>query len=190
MNLATQPGILELLEQAGARIRGRNRADCPECKRFRAISFTDETFFCHGCQWTGNAVTLAKELGVYQRLPRAEYVLQRQERERAERAGRELYQQVKTRRFELLDELHALNGLESLAHKAGPGDPDTWDSLGLVYRERPGILAELAFLENAPADKVPQFLTATVEQRQAVREAILFHGGMYDHGGKFFEVQP
>ncbi len=179
--------LLALLEQAGAHPRGR-RFDCPKCGGLRTISQTQEVFFCHKCEWKGNTVTLAKELGLYQRLPWPEYIRQLEERERAARAAKHLYKQVKARRVELLDELHGLNGLESLAHKEGPENPATWDALAQAYTERPGILAELTFLETSPADKVLQFLKATTERRQAVREAILVHGGMYDHAGKFVEV--
>lgn len=56
----------ELLERAGFRLRGRNRADCIHCSgRARlTVSFTDEVAYCHRCAWKANTVTLAKELGI------------------------------------------------------------------------------------------------------------------------------
>ena len=167
-----------------------NRHDCPKCGGLRTVTHSDEAFYCHKCQWKGNTVSLAKELGLYQRLSTAECREVHQRRERASRAARELYEGVKARRFELLDDLHSLNRLELQAHQAGVDDPATWGALALVYAERPGILAGLAFLENSPADKLLQFLSATPEQGQAVGEAILLQGGMSDYAGKFVEVCP
>jgi hypothetical protein len=135
-----------LLEMAGARIRGRNRADCPRCKRFRVISFTAQTFFCHGidCGWKGNAVTLAKDLGISFDRPSSEEMRQIA---RAHKAASILYERAKARRFELLDHLHNLNRLELAAHDLGPTDA-AWDALETVYRERPRVEQQLDVLES------------------------------------------
>ena len=159
MMTATDYSIPELLEQAGARPRG-NRHDCPKCGGFRTVTHSAEAFFCHKCQWKGNAVSLAKELGVYQRLSPAEYRELRQNRERADHAARALYERVKARRFELLEELRGLGRLEVEAHTAGADHPATWGALALVYRNKPGILAELAFLENSPARALVRFFSS------------------------------
>jgi len=139
MGAIVQYDLRGLLEQAGARPRG-NRHDCPKCGGFRTVTHSAEAFFCYKCQWKGNTVSLAKELGVYQRLSPAEHREVCQERERADRAARVLYERVKARRFELLDEFHGLNRLELLAHDAGPDNPTVWNALDLVYRNRPGTL--------------------------------------------------
>jgi ribosomal protein L37AE/L43A len=194
MPASAQYDLRALLEASGARIRGRNRADCPKCKRQRAVSFDESrgVYHCHeaGCNFSGGAGKLARELGLAQHLTAAGYRELRQEREQADRAARALYERMKARRFELLEELYTLNQLELGVHETGPENPATWDVLAQVYAERPGILAELAFLENSPAGKVLQFLNAKPAQWQAVSEAILLQGDMCDYAGKFVEACP
>jgi hypothetical protein len=99
-------------------------------------------------------------------------------RELADRAARTLYDRIRARRFELLDELHGLNRLELRALEAGPDHPATWDALALVYRERPGVLAELAILENGAAADLLRFLSSGADERQAVTDRILRLGGL------------
>lgn len=152
MSAIIQPDIAELLEQAGARPRG-NRHDCPKCGGSRTITHTDETFFCHRCQWKGNTVTLAKELGIYQRLPSAEYRRLRQKRERAHEAALKLYSLAHNHQLELREELRSLGRLEILAHDAGPTE-EAWNVLATVYAERPKIEAELDVLESGDPSAV------------------------------------
>jgi hypothetical protein len=128
-------------------------------------------FYCHKCQWKGNSIILAKELGVYRRLPSAEYRKLSRDRERADCAARALYELIKARRFELLDELDTLHCLESQAHEAGPDHPATWDSLALCYSRWPRVLAELAVLENAGAAELVRFVSAGPEERERAIEA-------------------
>ena len=188
MSTAFQPGIVELLEQAGAHPRG-NRHDCPKCGEFRTVTHTAECFYCHHCQWKGNSVTLAKELGVFQRLATAEYRELRKRREQADHAARELYARVKARRFELLDQLHDLNRLESVAHDSGPTEA-AWDALAVCYRQCEPILAELTILENSGAADVIRFLNAESDTRQSVIDAVISRGGLFDSSGGFIEVNP
>src|SRR5262245_6329229 len=74
-----------LLERAGFRVRGR-RADCARCSgRSRGtVSLTDEVAFCHRCGWTGNRITLARELGLLATDSETRLALRR-ERERREK---------------------------------------------------------------------------------------------------------
>src|SRR5215472_9957614 len=55
----------QLLQRAGFRVAG-NRADCGRCTggSRRTVSFNHEVAHCHRCQWSGNRVTLARELGL------------------------------------------------------------------------------------------------------------------------------
>jgi len=179
--------IGSLLEQAGARPRG-NRHDCPKCGGLRTITRTDECFYCHKCQWKGNTVSLAKELGLYQRLSPAEYRELRQERERADRAARALYERVKARRFQLLDGLDTLNRLELVAHEAGRDNPATWDGLAPVYGRRPTLLAELAILENGGAADLIRFLSADNAVREWAIKRVIERGGLYGHVSEVVEV--
>ena len=161
--------IAELLTQAGARIRGRGRADCPRCKRPRTVSFDElkGTYHCHGagCDFSGGAGTLARQLGLARRLTRAEYRKLCENRDRAERAARALYEQVKRRRFELLERLRGLGRLELLAHRAGADHPATWDALALVYGECPVLRTELSILETSGAAELIQFFRASAERK-------------------------
>lgn len=158
MSATFQYQIGELLERAGARPRG-NRHDCPKCSALRTVTHTPECFFCHRCGWRGNAVTLARELGIDQRIPSVEYRELCQRRERAREAGRRRYHMVHKRRMELLDMLHDLNRVEALAHDAGPTDA-SWESLALVYEQRPVIERELDSLELPGAAALVQSMSA------------------------------
>jgi ribosomal protein L37AE/L43A len=187
MSTATY-NIGELLEQAGARPRG-NRHDCPACGGVRTIAHADDVFYCHKCQWKGNTITLAKELGVFRRLSPEEYRQLQQNREHADRAARALYERVRERRFELLDSLRDLNMLAAVARKAGPSEA-AWDSLALVYSERPALLAELTAFENCRAADLLRFLTANDATRERAITRVVRRGGLYDHAEKFVEVCP
>lgn len=194
MSPAAQPfALAELLTRTGARIRGRNRADCPRCKRQRTVSFDESrgVYHCHGqgCDFSGGAVKLAREQGLARRLTPAEYRELRQERQRADRAARALYERVKARRFELSDFLRTLNDMEATGQRLRPDNPQAWDALSTVYAERPAVLAELAILENAPAAKLLEFLSGDGETRERMIGRVLFQGGLYGAGKRFVEVQ-
>ena len=178
--------------RAGAHIRGR-RADCPKCKRLRTVSFDESrgVYHCHGagCDFSGGALTLARELGLVRPLSGAEYHELRQNQERAARAARALYDTVKARRLELMEEVRGLGRLELGAHTA-PNHPLTWDSLSTVYRERPAALAELAILENCGAGDLIRFLSVPQQARDRVIGNVLMRGGVWDSQRKFVEVCP
>ena len=189
---AVEYDLADLLRRVGARIRGRDRADCPRCKRQRSIAFDESrgVYHCHGqaCDFSGGAVKLARHLGFAKQLTPAEYRRLRQERERADRAARALYKQAKARRFKILDELRSLNRVELGAHAAGIDHPATWRALSLVYGERPRMLAELAFLESAPAGELIRFLTASAETHGLVVDRVIADGGVQTFDGKWVEV--
>ncbi len=187
MSTATQRGIVDLLEQAGARPRG-NRHDCPKCGGLRTVTQTAEAFYCHRCQWKGNTVTLAKELGVYRRLPSAEYHDQCRKREQAESQAREFLAACKRERLRACEELRELGRLELLAHEAGPDHPSTWPALEMVYRKRPVLTARaVLFSEGAVHDR-RKYLEADGKGRERIIDGILLAGGVTDDAGKFIEV--
>lgn len=193
MNAVTaESSVPELLERAGATLRSRNRADCPRCKRQRAVSFDESrgVYHCHGagCDFSGGAGKLARAQGLTPRLTAAEYHELCQKREIADRAARMLYERVQTRRFELLESLHALGHLEATAHRLGPDNPETWDALSTVHAGRPAILAELTILENAGAADLLRFFSAIPEAQERVIEGVLMRGGLIDAYGRFLEV--
>lgn len=149
--------ITDLLEQAGCHPRG-NRHDCPKCGGLRTVAHSAEAFFCHRCQWKGNAVTLEKELGVYQRITSAEYQELRRRRDRAHDAALGLYSVVHQRQLDLRDDLRTLGHIELGAHRAGPSET-VWNALGMVYSERPVIESELDLLESGNAGTVLECLS-------------------------------
>jgi ribosomal protein L37AE/L43A len=153
VNTANQHDISELLTLAGARPRG-NRHDCPKCGGVRTVTHTAECFYCHHCQWKGNAVTLQKELGIYRRLPSEEYREIRRKRERASEAALRLYAVAHQRELSLQHDLRSLGRMEQAAHDAGLDKAETWDTLAEVYAQRPAIEAELDVLETGSAREI------------------------------------
>jgi len=187
MNEAAQYDLPVLLEKAGARPRG-NRHDCPKCGAHRTITHSGEAFFCHKCQWKGNAVTLAKELGLCVKLSPEKYRELQQLREQAGRAARTLYQRVKARRFELTEQLRGLGRLELGAHTK-PNHPLTRDALSMVYRERPAAVAEITILEKCKAADLLRFLGADTATRERVITRVIERGSVIDAQGRFVEVE-
>jgi len=152
-------GITALLELTGARIRGRNRADCPECKRPRAVSFNDTALCCHGidCHFHGGIGTLRQRLGIERQwLPKAEYIRQCRECERVHDAALRLYAAAHARQLELRDDLRILGRLEQRACEMGADGPNTWEILSTVYELRPAIERDLDVLESGSAKDIFQ----------------------------------
>jgi len=183
--------LTDLLTRAGAHIRGR-RANCPKCKRQRTVSI-DETrglYHCHGagCDFSGGAAKLARELGLARQLTGAEYREFRENQERADRAARALYEQVRARRFRVSEWVRTSGWLEVWAHERGPGNSAAWDVLEMVYRDRPALLAELAILENCGAADLLRFLSADNETRERVIKVVIERGGLYDRAGRFVDL--
>lgn len=128
-----QYAVTDLLEQAGAQSRG-SRFDCPKCEGQRTITHTEECFYCHKCQWKGNVVTLARELGIHDVRTDEEKRRSREERERTREAAWRLYAAFDSRRRVLVSELSYLRSLEKMAHEGGPSKA-SWESLEFVYRK-------------------------------------------------------
>src|SRR5690348_16767574 len=82
-NATVSLAMPELLERAGFKLRGKNRADCPHCAggSIATVSFTNELAYCHRCAWKANTTTLAKQLGLLATDPESK----RQRREEARR---------------------------------------------------------------------------------------------------------
>jgi hypothetical protein len=190
MNTATQYSIGALLEMNGARIRGRGRADCPDCKRFRSVSFKEIAFCCHGlgCEFRGGIGALKKRLGIRREwLSPKEYRELCRKREQVDEAARRLAAAVHAQRMELVELLQDLDRLEALAHDAGASE-SRWESLALVYSQLARILAELAILESASAADLARFLCAGPEMRGRIIDGVIVRGGLCDSDGKFREV--
>lgn len=150
LSTTLQPGIVELLEQAGANIRGR-RADCPDCSSRRTVSIDEgkQVFFCHhiGCEFHGGIGTLRKRLNIEDERNDAEKERDRRACERAHEAAVKLYQMAHSRQLELREMLRELGRLKLRAHETGPTD-HAWNVLADVYSRRPGIERDLDALES------------------------------------------
>ena len=165
--------VPELLEVAGARLRGPKRADCPRCGGKRTVSFTDETFFCHhaDCGWSGNTVTLARELGAM--LPRVA------DRAVARRriVGREAdrVRCFARMRWSFLRDLNwLLLEIECLARTAGQehiarGEPvpeSVWASLEWTLQEQKKLWPELVLFSGPQSgSREPERWTGIIVER-------------------------
>jgi hypothetical protein len=81
------PNIFEmrsLLEIAGFKIRGANRADCIHCEGHSrgTVAFTREVPCCHRCKWTASILRLSRELGLLSRNPEGAAALREQAQRR------------------------------------------------------------------------------------------------------------
>jgi hypothetical protein len=89
--------------------------------------------------------------------------------------------------MQLLDLLHNLNRLEALANGAGPEKVD-WDSLAVVYANRPAVLAQLAVLESAGATDLARFVLSDDDKQSETVGTVLDRGGFYDPHGKWIKI--
>jgi len=159
-----QADFASLLELAGAVPpgRGKGKWTCPACKRpTLSVNLEKEVFHCFhaGCNFQGGIRTLRTRLGLRREwLPRAEYIRLRREQKQAQEAAKRLYQMVRKRRAELLEELRALGRAELQAHGAGPEDAGAWEALSRIYAQRPPIEADLTALEEGNAAKAFQLM--------------------------------
>lgn len=142
--------LANLLEQAGARLRSAKRADCPRCGGRRTIAYTEETFFCHhfGCGWSGNAITLARELGAA--LPQisdedlAQRRLIRAEADRVRRFVRMRWGFLRDLNWLLLDlERQARESGREYLDRGEPVPESVWANLDWSLREQEQLWPEL-----------------------------------------------
>ncbi len=190
MIAAAEHNVPALLEMNGAHVHGR-RADCPECGRPRAVSFSEAAFCCHGidCTFRGGIGTLRKRLGLAREwLPPAEYRELCRTRERAHEAARRLNYAVHSRRMDLIRHLELLADLERTTHGLGCDWEASWDRLQELYGAYPATMAELVILENCRVPDLVRFLMEGAETRQAVIERVIARGGLYDAREKWIEV--
>jgi ribosomal protein L37AE/L43A len=190
--VAVEFPLVALLERAGATLRSRSRADCPRCGGKRTISHTDEVFYCHhaGCEFTGSALTLAKELGLAPERSADERRQFAQLRKRAHEKAGLVYQRVKARRWKLYDTHQNLLTIWTNAREAlgeNPQNSTAWAGLAFAQSRLDEVRAALLLLEDGPFPDVLAFLNAApAEQGRRVR-AIIQAGGLLSRHGKFLE---
>ncbi|HLI31101.1 MAG TPA: hypothetical protein VKV79_08400, partial [Terriglobia bacterium] len=176
--------------QAGARPRG-NRHDCPKCGGLRTVTHAEECFYCHKCQWKGNVVTLAKELGVYRRIPKAEYIRQQRERQQAETLARQFLAACRDHRLAFNALCCIMQQARDEAHeklKANPDDETGWDVLAWVAENEREVLATCQLLSEGSIPARRRWLEADSQERERIAEEILLAGGVVDGDGRFIEV--
>ncbi len=182
-----------LLERYGARLVGRNRADCPQCGGWRTISYTDEVFFCHRCGFKGNRITLAKQLGLTQRLSPSEYRAQVEHWTWAKEKARGLLPRLRARRLELYEAHRSLLSTiftASVRLRANVEDEAAWSELSIAYEQIDQVRAELLFLEEAHAQRILEFLNAPPAQKEAEIQEFIEAGGVKSRDGEFLELIP
>ena len=188
--------LTALLERAGARpARVGKRWDCPTCGKPGRVSVDvgKGVFHCFhaGCGFRGNTVTLAKSLGVAEKLaPEESRALQerfawtRRVRERTERV-------VKPRRLELYDEHQALLELYDRADNEARDrmrEDILWGALAFVDRRLDQVKAELLILESAPRADRARYLHLPEPEKAEVIKRVIEHGGLFDGERRFVEL--
>jgi hypothetical protein len=150
----------QLLERAGFRVAGK-RADCGKCAggSRRTVSFTHEVAHCHRCQWSGNRITLARELGLLSD-PRTRQSLRREQEQRERIEGRirafgawrDEHLRFVTDRYRCLSRL-AVTAEEVL--KSYPTCEPAWCALNNFYHSEAKLVAQI---ERLSCTRVPQYL--------------------------------
>jgi hypothetical protein len=134
----------------------------------RTVSVTGEVAHCHRCKWSGNRITLSRELGLLSSDPRTRQLL-RQERERRERLEAPIHAFEKWRDEALsraIDEHRILSRQAVLAKTLLKNYPDcepAWNALATFYHRQAALIADLDQLSCA---KLSDFLEApyTIER--------------------------
>ncbi len=190
-SVAVAFSLPELLEQYGCRIVSDHRADCSPCGGRRTIAFTEAVYFCHRCGFKGNRITLAKQLGLTRRLSPSEYRAQVERWRRGKEKAQELLLRVRARREQLYEAhrtlLHIRDGAR-MRLVATPEDEPAWSALGFVYREVPGVRAELLILEDGPTQEIVAFLDAGESERRDRIDRVIGQAGIVNYDGKFVEL--
>ena len=184
----------DLLVRAGATLRGRNRADCPRCGKRRTVSYATEVFHCHhtGCNFRGNTITLARELGLLKRLSAKEAQELRVEREQALTVALWTTQCVRERRQELYQFHRDLLGIyhgSVMRLSKNRQDEIGWSCLAYFYKQIPAVRAELNLLEEAPPLERIRYLDANEGKQRGMVCAVIEAGGVEDADGRFIEVE-
>ena len=193
-SVQAQYDVPTLLVRAGATLRSKGRADCPRCGKRRTISHTEEVFNCHEstCDFKGNTVTLARELGLLKPPPPREAEELRRTRERARRAAEEVSYRLRECRLTLQEEHRQLldiyyGGQERLKRDRSPkiGQILVTYSNNQLRRMR----AELAIIEDAPVHDRLEYLGANEGKQKGMVCAVISVGGVEDADGRFIEVE-
>jgi hypothetical protein len=146
------------LELAGFRLRGR-RAECIHCQgRSRwTVSFTPEVAFCHRCHWTGNVITLARELGLLAGNPKMQWFLRGVTKRRRQRAETEKFDAWRNRSIrELSARYRYLSRKAALAGEVLRFKPDceaAWDALARWHHAKARVSATLDYLSFTKASR-------------------------------------
>lgn len=152
----------ELLERAGFRVRGK-RADCAKCAGGSrlTVSVAQGVAHCHRCQWSGNRITLSRELGLISD-PRTHQALlrEREQRERLEAPIRAFGQWRDERLRFAIDRHRRLSRQAVLADgvlKIYPDCESAWEALANFYHREAALVAEI---DRLSCSKLSEYLEA------------------------------
>jgi hypothetical protein len=117
------------------------------------VSFTHEVAYCHRCQWSGNRITLATELGLLSDPGSRQALLrERERRERLEAPVRAFEKWRDERLWLAIDQHRHLSRQAILAEGVLTNFPDSesaWDALAEFYRREATLVAEIDRLSCA-----------------------------------------
>ena len=144
-----------------------------------------------GCNFQGNALMLAKSLGVAEKLAPEEARAQRERFAWSRRVRERTERLVRRRRYELYDEHPALLNLYDRAGNelwAWLLEDIAWAALAFVGSRVDQVQAELLILECAPRADRARFLGLTEVEKLEVVKRVIEHGGLFDRDGRFVEL--
>jgi hypothetical protein len=205
--------VREALEDVGARIRPRNRADCVLCKGSQTgtISYKDNVWHCHRCQRGGNVFDLIKFVHKCSFRSALEYLAhkaevqldephnaseaarlrretkqRKRERERIDALCAESTEQERNLRLECRRQLHLCDGILALP---APWDEDQW-SLAVIAHELSSehLAPEYTLLSFGAADVTTRYVMAGDVERAQMLSDVFWRGGARSDDGHFVEV--
>ncbi len=198
MSTAIEYELTDLLRRRGAvpPRYGRGKWTCPRCHRTTlSVNESSGLYNCFhaGCDFRGNALTLARELGLARRLSPTEARALRLEKDQAERAASAFMVQVRAARFGLAAVHIELLNLRDQAHerlKTNHDDEAAWRDLAYIYNELPPVKAALLLLsEGRIGDRKAWLDEANEKTRHEIIDLILRAGGVPTFDGKFVEIE-
>jgi ribosomal protein L37AE/L43A len=196
VSTAVEYEVSDLLRRTGAvpPRYGRGKWTCPRCQRTAlSVNQSSGLFNCFhaGCDFRGNAFTLARELGLTKRLSSAEARALRLEKEQAERASSAFSAQVRAARFGLAAlhiELLNLRGQAQARLKVNSDNEAAWEVLAYIHSQLPRVRAALLLLSEGTIGDRRAWLEADERTHHEMVDRILRVGGVPTFDDKFIEI--
>jgi len=144
-----------------------------------------------GCDFHGNERTLAKSLGVAEKLAPEELRVLRERSAWSQRVRGRIERVVKRRRHELYGEHKALLNLRDRAGNEGwvwLREDVAWGALAFIDSRVDQVRAELLILESARRADRARFLRLAEVEKSGVVKRVIEHGGLLDRDERFVEL--